>query len=316
MKKTPIVFCFDDTLVVPAGVCISSLLKNAKKTTFYHIFILYSKKRLSEESIQKIKNLKTLFQNFELSFVECSEYFKGKALYEVRKITGEAYYRLLIPDLIKDYDKVIYSDVDVIFTGDYSHLMDLDMENTWLGVVPVPNFILEKEPIFRYYLKNIVRISPDNYFNSGFLLYNLKEKHPLEQMKKLLNKKYLYQDQDILSINYAGKLKKLPMKYIFICYAYKHNILEDSKNMIYHYAGPKPWNTFVRFGDLWWEHYRKSIFYETEYYENFYENAFLINKSRLKKILKKFAFFHSLLHLKNIFKVIIKYKYRGLKLKK
>jgi len=41
MKKTPIVFCFDDNLLMPAGVCISSLLKHTNSDTFYDIFILH-----------------------------------------------------------------------------------------------------------------------------------------------------------------------------------------------------------------------------------------------------------------------------------
>ena len=37
----PIVFAFDNNLVFPACVCLSSLMMNAKDTTFYDIFILY-----------------------------------------------------------------------------------------------------------------------------------------------------------------------------------------------------------------------------------------------------------------------------------
>lgn len=37
----PIVFAFDNNLVFPACVCLSSLMMSAKETTFYDIFILY-----------------------------------------------------------------------------------------------------------------------------------------------------------------------------------------------------------------------------------------------------------------------------------
>ena len=35
MKTVPIVFAFDNNLILPACVCISSLLMNAKEETFY-----------------------------------------------------------------------------------------------------------------------------------------------------------------------------------------------------------------------------------------------------------------------------------------
>ena len=37
----PILFTFDQSLEMPAGVCITSLLENAAPDTFYDIFILH-----------------------------------------------------------------------------------------------------------------------------------------------------------------------------------------------------------------------------------------------------------------------------------
>ena len=42
MNVVPIVFAFDNNLILPACVCISSLMMNAKEDTFYDIFILHS----------------------------------------------------------------------------------------------------------------------------------------------------------------------------------------------------------------------------------------------------------------------------------
>ena len=38
MNVVPIVFAFDNNLILPACVCISSLLVNAKCDTFYDVF--------------------------------------------------------------------------------------------------------------------------------------------------------------------------------------------------------------------------------------------------------------------------------------
>lgn len=39
MRIIPIAFAFDNNLILPACVCISSLMMNAKEDTFYDIFI-------------------------------------------------------------------------------------------------------------------------------------------------------------------------------------------------------------------------------------------------------------------------------------
>ena len=44
MRIIPIVFTFDQNLIMPASICISSLLMNADAGTFYDIFILHSEK--------------------------------------------------------------------------------------------------------------------------------------------------------------------------------------------------------------------------------------------------------------------------------
>lgn len=42
MNIVPIAFAFDNNLILPACVCISSLMMNANEDTFYDIFILHS----------------------------------------------------------------------------------------------------------------------------------------------------------------------------------------------------------------------------------------------------------------------------------
>lgn len=52
MKRVPIAFAFDNKLVFPACICLSSLLMNAKEGTFYDIFILHSSKDDLSRDIQ------------------------------------------------------------------------------------------------------------------------------------------------------------------------------------------------------------------------------------------------------------------------
>ena len=53
--------------------------------------------------------------------------------FEIRGITAATYYRLLIPELIPEYDKVIYADVDIIFRMDLSELYETEIGNNYIA---------------------------------------------------------------------------------------------------------------------------------------------------------------------------------------
>ena len=129
MNKVPIVFAFDTNLVFPACVCLSSLLMNAEPTTFYDIFILHAK----EEDIKKEKFdlLTQHYKNCRIRFREVDNRFSNS--FEIRGITTPAYYRLVIPELIPEYDQIIYSDVDVIFRRDLSYIYNQNIGGNYIA---------------------------------------------------------------------------------------------------------------------------------------------------------------------------------------
>lgn len=110
MNTVPIVFAFDNNLILPACVCISSLMMHAREDTFYDIFILHAQKEQLERA--ELDRIPGFYPNCRIRYRSVGDTFDGA--FEIRGITTPAYYRLLIPELIPEYDKVIYSDVDVI----------------------------------------------------------------------------------------------------------------------------------------------------------------------------------------------------------
>ena len=114
MKTIPIAFAFDKRIEMPAGVAIYSLLSHAAEDSFYDIFILHSDRL--DFSSSPVKKLAELFPRCRISFRPVKDEFVGA--FEIRGITETCYYRLLIPELIPEYDKILYSDVDVIFRED------------------------------------------------------------------------------------------------------------------------------------------------------------------------------------------------------
>lgn len=74
---------------------------------FYFTFGQYNIKK------EELDKLPKYYKNCRIQYRQVDNTFD--ASYEIRGITTPAYYRLLIPELIPEYDKIIYSDVDVIF---------------------------------------------------------------------------------------------------------------------------------------------------------------------------------------------------------
>ena len=126
------------------------------------------------------------------------------------------------------------------------------------------------------------------------------------------NKKYTYQDQDIINIVCKGKIEFLPLKYNYTSLLYSLSIenekfknikakeIAECSNCIIHYTGNKPWNNFCLRAEYWWYYYKHSIFKDENFYIRNYQvmsKKILLDYSykEVKKIfLKKFKakYFH------------------------
>ena len=300
MNVIPIVLTFDGNMSLPAGVCISSLLMSAKDNTFYDIYVLHSD---NEPPITGLDRIMSRFSNFRIQYRNVGDAFKGA--YEIRGITYAAYYRLLAPELISEYDKVIYFDVDMIFRTDLSELYSMDMEDNYMGAVYATSFNLE--PASMKYAESVGAI-PGSYYLSGFLLMNLaklRADNMVSEFKKLAVNNYKYQDMDIMNILCRGRIMSLPCSLSFVVGAYNLmendpdtfisrysnvSIKEARENSNIHFNGPKPWNEWCPNMDIWWEYYRKSPVFDSKFYFNFfYDKMSYLDQLSLGKRLKILA---------------------------
>lgn len=306
MNIVPIVFAFDNNLVFPACVCISSLLMNAKEDTFYDIFILYSEKEhFNKEQLGKIPQY---FPNCKIQYRVVDDTFDSA--FEIRGITTSAYYRLLIPELISEYDKIIYSDVDVIFRSDLSDFyLSTDMKDYYIaGVNSFAHLIPEN---LAYYKR--MGMDAKGIIYSGNLIFNSKkiiEDNIIPKFRSLALNKYKFQDMDILNIVCKDKIKHLPPEFCLTTYISQWAVYSRSQlnefwenkvinkalsEGIVHYNGQKPWKGFCINFDIWWEYYRKSPFFDEKYYFNFFYNHLneldqLSLWKRIKILIRYFVF--------------------------
>lgn len=302
MKAIPIVFAFDNNLAMPAAVCLYSLLVNAAEGTIYHIHILHSGNETLDTSY--IERVIADFTRHKISYISVGTAFENA--FEIRGITTPAYYRLLIPELLPEYDKVIYSDVDVIFRNDLSGIYNsYPLDN--LYIAGVNNLAHLDGDLGRHY-GDTLHLDKSKIICSGFLLMNsgkIADDGLIEKFKERASRQYKFQDQDILNIVCAGRIGQLPPAMSVLTYiAYMANhkrselrqlwsdaeIEEALRNGNIHYNGRKPWQGYCPNLDIWWEYYRKSpIFDEKFYFDFFYGKLHELDRLPLLKRIKILA---------------------------
>lgn len=258
MNTIPIAFAFDNNLVMPACVCISSLMMHAGPETFYDIFILHSANmKLDRTELGKIP---AHYPNCRIQYRTVDNTFDDA--FEIRGITTAAYYRLLIPELIPEYDKIIYSDVDIIFRMDLSGLYAMDLSSHYLAACY--DWGLNFSTDGKKYIDSVEGLVQGQYIQSGFIMFNsrrLRKDGMIDCFKTIARNKYRYQDQDTLNIACKGNVRILPFIYNMTDQAFYYvekdrkeipsqylnaDVSECQQRCNIHFNGFKPWKRLLR----------------------------------------------------------------------
>ena len=278
----PILFTFDQSLEMPAGVCISSLLEHAAPESFYDIFILHGPGCDFSES--KLNTLASIYPNCRITFRKVEGEFVGG--YEIRGIPETAYYRLVAPELIPEYDKILYSDVDVIFREDLTPYYTEDLGDSYFGAVDTCSAL---RPTYQEYLRKEYGIDwRCGYYYSGNLVINSRQllrDGKLQQFRVLGKNNYHQQDMSIINIACAGRFHAMSPAFCLSTPLYDlmvdkrkemeaiygaEEIAHALRSGIVHYNGAKPWKQPCPNADIWWNCYRKSIFFDEKFARDFW----------------------------------------------
>ena len=298
MRTIPILFTFTENLLMPAGVCLTSLLENAGPETFYDIFILHSPD--CDFSSSALMRLPERYPNCRITCRKVEGEFVGG--FEIRGIPETAYYRLISPNLTPEYDKILYSDVDVIIREDLGHYYDLDLgENYFAGVDNCSRL----RPAVQKYLKESLGLDYRNgYYYSGNLIINsalIRRDGKMDEFRELGKNDYNQQDMDIMNIACNGRFLPLGPSYCLTNFLYELIVKKRAdmeaiygaeeldhamKSGIVHYNGAKPWNGPCLNMDIWWDYYRRSPFFDEKFCYDFWNNQrnLLVKMPLLKRI--------------------------------
>lgn len=298
MNRIPIVFAFDENMIVAAGVCMTSLLLNADKETFYDIYVLH--KGQSGLSGSKLQELPEYYRNCRISFLSVGDEYAGS--YQVRGITDAAYYRLLAAEMLPEIDKFLYSDVDVIFREDQNKFYEPDLKDCCFASV---NSVPVMNTDYLQYINSIGLDPKNGYYYAGNLVVNaakIRNDGLTQVFLSHKDKKYRFMDMDIINLSCTGSFMPLPPAFCMTVDFYEAITKERErlrkyysdeemdyalKQGIVHYNGAKPWNTVCPNMDIWWDYYRKSIFFDEKFTRDFwYNQTYRVEQMSLWKRIK------------------------------
>jgi len=264
MKKSekqiiPIFYAADENYLPYLAVSLSSLKENANKKYLYKIYILYTNIRDGKQ--------KTILdfndENFEINFINVTEKLNDvKNGLQLRDYyTGATYYRIFIANMFKEYDKAIYLDSDTIILGDISKLYKYNIKNSFVGAVA--DQVVASNKIFRQYSLDVLGIEPNQYFNAGILLMNLKKFRDDDFYKlfRSLLLKYKFkvaQDQDYLNVICKGSVRFLPLKWNTMPIGGEKRKVPK---LIHYNLTLKPWHyADIPYAKYFWQYAQKSYY--------------------------------------------------------
>ena len=305
----PVVFTPDENYIIPTCVAILSMLVAKRSETRYRFYIIVSNK-MDASYFRYLERVKKLKADFEYQIIPIDS-----SIFDEQKVTTphlktSAYYRLIIAELLKDYDKCMYHDADILVLRDLQEMFDVDLDGFYVSGIKAYLKHQETEENQRI-MKKWGFPSFDNYIVSGNLVLNLfkiREDKLTERFIQHMYKGYPSEDQDVINLCCYGKIHFSPLKfgmmnrwiYNDILYTMEKKVyelkeIEEAKESpaIIHFAGgvAKPWkNLHTAYADKWWE-YARQILDEEEYLE-WYRRAEIVTRERdweyLKKRLEKY----------------------------
>ena len=258
----PICFAIDDAYTPFLAVALQSLIDNASKEYNYCIKVLHT--NVKEEHMKQIKKYENEYVNIE--FVDLNYYLEKvkDKLYTRDYYTNTTYFRLFIPELYPEYDKVVYIDSDTVTLADIADLYNTDMGDNLIA--GIPDGAVQAIPVFQEYVEKVVGvIDYNNYFNAGIIVMNLKALREYKFQEKFLYmlgkiKFEVAQDQDYMNRLCKGRVKLLGFEWNRMPAMGKR---EGTINLVHYNLGCKPWYfDDVLYQEYFWKYAKKTEFYD------------------------------------------------------
>lgn len=213
-----VVLASDERYVPFLCVAIKSIVDCASDENNYDIIVLSDGiSNVTRCKIQKMANSR----NVKVRFVEISYLLNNYNFsFRCQQLSRCAFGRMLLPDLLADYEKVLYLDCDILAIKDISELYYKNIEGYYLAAVKdrFVSIIREGQIEENNHIKHNVKLDDkQDYFNSGVLLINLEEfrkNYKISDMMDLAElRTWMWEDQDVLNYLCKERVKWIEPKW-------------------------------------------------------------------------------------------------------
>ena len=218
------------------------------------IYLIYD--HLANDLKASLVQLGNQFMNFKLELIKFSvnqRRLLQQISLENSHLPLSAYYRILIPYLLPEVERVIYVDYDTLVIGNLTDLYNTNLHGNFLGVVRDLGVVIKND-----WSKALLGMLYQNYFNSGVLLMDLTALRKyglswlLHQFIVASTPFFVLEDQDALNLFFKDAVEYVGIENNYVTKLFANGEVEEKRQLekikILHYLGPeKPWQNISNY---------------------------------------------------------------------
>lgn len=283
-NNVALVLASSDFYTIYLSAMLESIVENASTENNYDITVLES--GIKDDNKKALQLLEEGHENVSIRFYNVKEKMADIHLKATGHISVETYYRLLIPEIFINYEKVLFLDSDMTVHADVAELFYMDVTGYMVAAAHdqcCAAFLNGNDKSFAKYCREALKLKNVNdYFQAGVMLLNLtrfRERYTQKEIFEIAtSRQYRYVDQDIMNVLCQGEIKHLDLEwdcfpdfgdyeYEFMPYYLQKQYEKARVNpKICHHTGPnKPWSELfadTMMTEHFWRRARKSPLYE------------------------------------------------------
>ena len=208
-KKVHVALITDTNYAFPTKVMLHSMKQNKQPDTVYHIHIIGVDLNQASQRLLLSQGA----PDFIIDLVLAHNDYAAIGLRHTH-VSKAALFKFMLPHLFPQLDRILYLDTDMIVRADLAPIYHTDLQHYWLAAIKDCGNLAHEHS---------KRLHTQEYFNSGFMLFNLaacRQANTSELLFEAKRKDTLqkFMDQDAFNTVFDKHVLFLPMQYNCMAY--------------------------------------------------------------------------------------------------
>lgn len=301
MNRLHICIAADKNYTLPLKCLVNSIFLNSLNSPCtIHVLFTGITKKYRDKMVKKYKN-----SNLSIDFIDMSKYDFDFFGIDMRYWTKAIFYRIMIPEIFKDLNRILYLDGDTLVLQDLHDLFNTQMNDDSLVAMVIDRFSWKTHTF---------KLNTQNYYNSGVILFDIKKCREFDFSKKCIQwihdnpKQAIFPDQDAINIIGDGKIFRINNIYNKQITAENPTKLEIQPFIMHFLSALKPWmyNAPLKYSKIYRQYmpsqfatFLKQFFYSVRYF-CYHKKYAMTMKHRMILKQMKYYIFNICVHTKNL----------------